>query len=231
MREPAVVRTPAVQMMSFTPTGTPASTPTSWPARTCRSISAAAARASASLTVRNAPTCGSAAAMRSRAARTSSTDDTSRWRTRRAASRTPRSCRALMMDTGGLLDGLWDDLFDDLFDDLGHADQPAVARGGVRQQRLVGGGIQHLVGPQAGAEVLHVGGWRHGAGVQGAEPFERLEDVIEIGREPLLLRRLEAEARERRDPPHLVARDRHESGTYRTGTGLATRTTVGRIAT
>src|SRR5262249_17716980 len=141
-----------------------------------------------------------------------------------------------------VVQGAHGDGYRGLLDDFGHAEQAAVARGGVREQRLVGGGIQHLVGPQAGAEVLHVGGGRHGAGVQGAEPFERLEDVIEIGREPLLLRRLEAEGRGGPRgwggggggggaPPHLVARDRHESATYRTGTGLATRTTVGRIAT
>src|SRR5262249_33433867 len=40
---------------------------------------------------------------------------------------------------------------------------------------------------------------------------ERLEDVIEIRGEALLLRRLQPEAREGRDPPHLLARDGHDA--------------------
>src|SRR5262249_8797869 len=200
MRGPAVVRTPAVQMMSFTPTGTPASTPTSWPARTCRSISAAAARASASLTVRNAPTCGSAAAMRSRAARTSSTDDTSRWRTRRAAPRTPRAGGGrLGVGNGGY----------SMF--LGARDTGAPRAGaGAGARRRGGGGIRRRVGRKAGAEAPRGGGGRPGAGARGGEPLDRLGDVIETGREPPPPPRLGGGARERRAPPHLVARDRHE---------------------
>src|SRR5262245_35998927 len=200
MREPAVVRIPAVQMMSLTPTGTPASGPGSSPAAMRRSMASAAARASVSLTVRNAPTRGSTAAVRASAARTSSTEDSSRRRMRTAASRTPRSCRALI--TGAPL--RWS------VDDLGHANQATVACRRVGQQRLVAGRIGHLVGSQGRPEVLDVCRGRDVGRVERLETGERVEDVVEIGGEPLLLLGREPQAGERRDPAHLVPGDRHE---------------------
>ena len=75
-------------MMSLTPTGTPASGPGVLAGGDAAVDGlGAAASASSSQTVRNAPTRGSTAAMRASAARVSSTDETSRRRTRAAASR------------------------------------------------------------------------------------------------------------------------------------------------
>src|SRR4029453_12029474 len=195
MREPAVVRIPGGQMTSFTPTGTPASGPGSSPAAIRRSIASAAARASVSLTVRNAPTCGSTAGVRGIPARTAPTEDTSRRRTRSAVSRTPRSCRALM--TARLLD------------DSGDPDQATVACRRVGQQRLVAGRIGHLVGPQGGSEVVDVRGGRDVGRVQRLETREGVEDVIEVGREPFLLVGPEPQAGEAAAPAHLVPGDRH----------------------
>src|SRR4029079_3256052 len=67
--EPAVVRRPAVQMTSLSAIGTPASGPGSSPPATRRSISAAAASARSSSSVRYAPTFGSVARARARIAR------------------------------------------------------------------------------------------------------------------------------------------------------------------
>src|SRR5581483_5408742 len=120
---------------------TPASGPGSSPAATRRSIAPAAASASAPATVRNSPSAGSTAAIRASAARVSSTDETSRRRTRAAASRTERSVSAL---TGSL-------------DDLRDAEEAAVPRGRVQERLVAGGRVLHLVGAEERAEVLDVG--------------------------------------------------------------------------
>src|SRR5262245_5042786 len=175
-------------MMSLTPTGTPASGPGSSPAAIRRSMASAAARASVSLTVRNAPTLGSTAAVRASAARTSSTEDSSRRRMRVAASRTPRSCGTLIV--GAVYS----------VDDLGDANQATVACRRVGQQRLVTGRIGHLVGTQVGSEVVDVRGGRDVGRIESLKPGERVEDVAEVGGEPLLLLGREPQAGERRDP-------------------------------
>src|SRR5437867_3720003 len=196
MREPAVVRSPAVQMLSLTPSGTPASAPGSSPAATRRSIASAVASASASATVRKAPTRGSTAAMRVSAARVSATAEISRRRTRAAASRTESSWSALT-----LLDGL--------LDDLGNAEEPPLARRRTREQLLAGGRIGDLVLAQQRAEVLDVRGRLDAARVDRAQPGEGVEDVVEVGGQARLLVGLELQSRKGRHLLHLLARDRH----------------------
>src|SRR6266700_1853095 len=170
MREPAVVRSPAVQMMSFTPIGTPPSGPGSSPAATRRSTARAVASAPVSSSVRNAPTRPSTAAMRANASRASSVAETSRRRTRAAAS-----------------------------------------RGRVGEERLRGGRVRRHVVAEGGAVLLDLRGGLDRARVEGAEPRERLEDVIQVRGQALLVGGVEEEARERRDPPHLLARDGHRA--------------------
>src|SRR5262249_46059700 len=70
-----------------------------------------------------------------------------------------------------------------LLDDSGHAEEAAVARRRVRQERLVGGGIQHLVRPQASAEVVDVRPRGHGARVGGLGKHQSLAEVVQIGRQ------------------------------------------------
>src|SRR5919198_555950 len=188
MREPAVVRSPAVQMLSLMPSGTPASGPGSSPAATRRSIASAAASASASATVRKAPTRGSTAAMRVSAARVSATAEISRRRTRAAASRTESSWSALT-----------------LLDDLGNAEEPPLPRRRPREQLLAGGWIGDLVLAHQRAEVLDVRGRLDAARVDRAQPGEGVEDVAEVGGQTGLLVGLELQSRKGRHLLHLLA--------------------------
>src|SRR5262249_20235620 len=162
----------AVQMMSLTLIGTPASGPTSSPAATRLSTASAAASAASSLTVRKAPTRGSTAAMRASAARVSSTAEVSRRRTRAAASRTESS---------------WSAPISRLLDDPRAAEEAALARRRVRERLAAGGRVQDAVLAQHRAEVLDVRRRVDAARVERPQALEGLEDVVEVGGQARLL--------------------------------------------
>src|SRR5207247_122 len=96
-------------------------------------------------------------------------------------------------------------------DDLRHAEEAPVARGRVGEERLRGGRVRRHVVAEGGAVLLDLRGGLDRARVEGAEPRERLEDVTQVGGQALLVGGLEEEAREHRDPPHLLARDGHRA--------------------
>src|SRR5262249_19474713 len=86
MRDEQVVRTPRVQITSLMASGMPASGPSGWLSRRWVSRRSASRSACSSVVVTNARTLPSTWAMRSRWARVSSTDESSRRRRRSDAS-------------------------------------------------------------------------------------------------------------------------------------------------
>ena len=78
MREPAVVRTPAVKSRSFREIGTPCSGPRYAPRAISASAACASARAASPVTVMKALRCGSRRSIRARTASVTATGETSR---------------------------------------------------------------------------------------------------------------------------------------------------------
>src|SRR5262249_31706806 len=93
----------------------------------------------------------------------------------------------------------------------------------VGEQAFVGSGIADLVRTKLRTEVLDVRGGRHVAGIERLQAGEGLQDVIEGGREPLLLLPFQTQAPQRPHPPPPRPPASPPRISYRRGGGCATR--------
>src|SRR5919199_2259168 len=208
IRLPQVVGRPLVAITSLTAIGTPASGPSRSPRARAASTRSASASACSSATYRKAwtpsPTarpvssrCPSTAAMRSRCARVTSTAETSPAARAAPSSAAVRRVRSLVMLSGTSV----------LLEDPRHAEALLGHLGGAGERLLRGQAGPRFVGPGDVGQRHRVGRRRHVVGGDLADGGHRVEDDVELAREPVELGGTQVDAGQGREVRDLVARD------------------------